>query len=132
MSTDQYTPDELAFIDNVLVGIANACLSDPQTTSMGPEWVTKEALVLLEARRKIRGMAQPTQTAPIASDELATHQFVCTEDVIRGSYLETGDPSFPQRWLYVGQDIGFDSIPARLKLTDNDIVEIRVIERADR
>jgi len=58
MSTEQYTPDELAFLDTALVGIANGYLSDSEVTALKPEYVAKDALALLEARRKILGPAK--------------------------------------------------------------------------
>ena len=54
MSTDQYTPDELAFLDKALVGIANGYISDPDVPALNEALVIRDALVLLAVRRKIR------------------------------------------------------------------------------
>lgn len=136
MSTDQYTPDELEFIDRALVGIANACLADPEATSMGAEWVAKEALVLLDARRKIRSAAQPTQATSIANDELITHQFVCTENEIRGVFFWEGGLTNTRGGIQTefnsNEGIGINQLHIALKLNVGDIIEIRVLKRADR
>ena len=133
MSTDRYTPDELAFLDTALVGIANGYLSDPAVVALNAEHVAKDALRLLDARRKIRGSAQPTPEATIANDELATHQFVCNENVIRGAFFWRGMLTDTRGGIsFNGSTMGFEYIPTHLALSPNDIVEIRVLERADR
>ena len=207
MSTDQYTPDELAFLDKAMVGIANAGLSDPELSSLNAEWIAKEALVLLEARRKIRGPAKALDEAgarrlerldpfyalvsklvgmvgdnaanytvevlthlegniatmkhrgsrlvnmglendalkkrvkeleaklaatPAAS--IANDEPICNENVIRGAYFWSGHVSSPVDNLALmnKSTMTFASIAKQLKLETSDIVEIRVIERADR
>lgn len=209
MSTDQYTPDELAFLDKALVGIATGLLSDPEVTGLKAEGLVREALALLDARRKIRGPAevldeagadrldrlvpfyasasrlvglhgdddasqthevmayleghletvrhqsarliavslendslkrrvkeleaQRTPPAPIANDELAVHEFVCNKDVIRGAYFWEGGLTDTRAGIaFNGCTMGLEYIPKQLSLNQGDIVEIRVIERADR
>lgn len=204
MSTnDQYTPDELAFLDKALVGIANAVFSDPDVVSLNAAGLAKDALVLLDARRKIRGPAKAlddagarrlerldpfyaaasrlvnllgdgdamytnqvlahldshvatmkdrgsrltnmslandalkkrvkelesqraaTPAAPIANDEP-----VCNENMIRGAYFSAGEVR--GGIAFNGTTMGLEYIPEQLGLNTGDIVEIRVIERADR
>lgn len=135
MSTDQYTPDELEFIDKALVGIATGYLSDLDVPASWPEFVRRDALALLEARRKIRGVAQPTQTAPIANDELAVHEPVCNENMIRGVFFWEGGLTDTRGGIQVeynsNEGIGMNQIQEKLGLNQGDIVEIRVLERAD-
>lgn len=210
MSTDnQYTPDELAFLDKALVGIATGLLSDPEVTGLKAEGLAREALALLDARRKIRGPAkvldeagadrldrlvpfyasasrlvglhgdddasqahevlayleghletvrhqsarliavslendalkrrvkeleaQRTPPAPIANNEIAVHEPVCNENMIRGAYFwEDSLVKTRNGIVFNGSTMGLEYIPAQLGLAPGDIVEIRVIERADR
>ncbi len=54
--------------------------------------------------------------------------FVASKDVVRGSYFCTGFWFRP--YLHVGRDIEFDDIPRLLNLGRNDVIEIRVVQRA--
>ena len=54
--------------------------------------------------------------------------FVASKDVVRGSYFRTAISLRP--YLHVGRDIEFDDIPRLLKLGRNDVIEIRVVQRA--
>jgi len=58
----------------------------------------------------------------------ATPKLFVAENELRGSYFCTAITLRP--WLHVGHDIEFDDIPRILKLGRNDVIEIRVVERA--
>ena len=58
----------------------------------------------------------------------ATPKLFVAENELRGSYFCTAITLRP--WLHVGHDIEFDDIPRILKLGRNDVVEVRVVERA--
>ena len=95
MSTDQYTPDELAFIDKALVGIANAYLSDSDMPASWPEFAKRDALALLEARRKIRGPV-------LAGDDvLAELRFANEKMKRRIAELEARDKSNEGKALFI-------------------------------
>lgn len=209
MSTDnQYTPDELAFLDKALLAAMDGLLTDPDAGSNVAKIASKEALLLLEERRKIRGPAkvldkagadrldrlvpfyasasrlvglhgdddasqahevlayleghletvrhqsarliavslendalkrrvkeleaQRTPPAPIANNEIAVHEPVCNENMIRGAYFwEDSLVKTRNGIAFNGSTMGLEYIPAQLGLAPGDIVEIRVIERAD-
>jgi hypothetical protein len=57
-----------------------------------------------------------------------TPTFFVNENGLRGSYFCTQFPFRP--FLHIGHDIEFDDIPRILKLGRNDIIEVRVVERA--
>ena len=58
----------------------------------------------------------------------ATPKLFVAENDLRGSYFCTAITLRP--WLHVGHDVEFDDIPRLLKLRRNDIIEVRVVERA--
>ena len=60
--------------------------------------------------------------------DATTPKFFATEHELRGSYFCTEFPFRP--YLHVGRDIEFDDIPRLLKLGRNDVIEIRVVQRA--
>ena len=62
------------------------------------------------------------------SSDPATPKLLATENELRGSYFCTEFPFRP--YLHVGHDIEVDDIPRILKLGRNDIIEVRVVERA--
>lgn len=76
----------------------------------------------------------------IVDDELAklsaepnnvtTPKFFANENELRGSYFCT--PSTMCACLHIGHNIEFDDIPRILKLDRNDVIEVRVVERAKR
>jgi hypothetical protein len=57
----------------------------------------------------------------------AKPKFFVNENELRGSYFCTQFPFRP--FLHVGHDIEFDDIPRILKLSRNDIIEVRVVHR---
>lgn len=57
-----------------------------------------------------------------------TPKFFANENELRGSYFCTAITLRP--YLHVGHDIEFDDIPRILKLGRNDMIEVRVVERA--
>jgi hypothetical protein len=61
------------------------------------------------------------------SDATTPKVFV-NENGLRGSYFCTQFPFRP--FLHIGHDIEFDDIPRILKLGRNDVIEVRVVERA--
>jgi hypothetical protein len=79
--------------------------------------------------------AQPAPATPIANDELAVHQFVCTENEIRGVFFWEGGLTDTRGGIQVeynsNEGIGMNQLHEKLKLNQGDIIEIRVLERAD-
>ena len=74
---------------------------------------------------------------PIGPNELRVHEFVCNENMIRGSYFWEGGLTDTYGGLQVERDSNegiriSDGLQKQLKLNAGDIVEIRVLERADR
>lgn len=61
---------------------------------------------------------------------VAKPKFFFNENELRGSYFCTDFPFRPH--LHVGRDIEFDDIPRLLKLGLKDVIEVRVVERAER
>ncbi len=180
MSTDQYTPDELALLDKALLAAMSKLLADPNMTENIAAIARRNATTLLNERRSIRcdavsidktgasalrsirsrfeaivsGTIGDTarinvalvfkvideaiaELAPLANNELAVHEFVCDEDMIRGAFFWEGGLTD----MCGGIQVEYNSnegirvsvcMQKQLKLNAGDIVEIRVIERADR
>ena len=81
-----------------------------------------------------RGPAKPSTPNSQSSkrsprNNAATPKFFANENDLRGSYFCTAITLRP--YLHVGHDIEFDDIPRILKLGRNDVVEVRVVERAN-
>ena len=117
-----------------------------------PSQTTQDAVdVLRRVRERIDGLEKfsvmdgdcPISVISIADvrleiDELAklsaepnnvtTPKFFANESGLRGSYFCTAITLRP--YLHVGHDIEFDDIPRILKLGRNDMIEVRVVERA--
>jgi len=77
-----------------------------------------------ELREKLANIsAEPPSDA-------TTPKFFANENEIRGTYFCTAITLRP--YLHVGHDVEFDDIPRILKLGRNDVIEVRVVERAER
>jgi len=136
MSTEQYTPDELEFIDKAMIAAMSGLLADPNMTDGIAGIARRNAEKLLDERRRIRGTVQPDPAAPIANNELAVHEPVCTEDMIRGMFFWECGLTDTHGGIQVeynsNEGIGMNQLHEKLKLNQGDVIEIRVIERADR
>jgi len=105
---------------------------------------TNAADALRRARARIEAAAMPPSAMTVCAlaiidDEIAklgaapasnaaTPKLFVAENALRGSYFCTEFLFRP--FLHIGRYIEFDDIPRILKLGRNDVVEVRVVERA--
>jgi len=80
---------------------------------------------IADVRLEIDELAKLSAEPP---NNVTTPKFFANENVLRGSYF-CGDLSlYP--YLDIGRNIEFSDIPRVLKLGRNDVIEVRVVERA--
>lgn len=131
-------------LEIIATGILRAFGNSP--SGQTPTTNAVEVLRDLKSKLPVAGMylyAESVQTAwlcALIDDQIAllegatsapTIEFptiVASKDVIRGSYFCTAISLRP--FLHIGHDVGFDDIPRLLNLGRNDVIEIRVVQRA--
>lgn len=141
-----YFEQKVAELEKRLADVSVPPTGDGKTPGHTPSTIAVDALRDLKNKLPVAGMylyAESVHTAwlcEMIDDKIALLEgakpaptnepsaFVASKDVIRGSYFCTEFPFRP--YLHVGRDIEFDDIPRILKLGRNDVIEIRVVQRA--
>ena len=135
---DLIDDDQCAWADCALAVLR--AFGQPSQTTQDAADALRRARARIEAAPVAAGACRIKEGAlAIIDDEIAklgaaparnaaTPKFFVAENELRGSYFCTAITLRP--YLHIGHDIEFNDIPRRLKLRRNDIIEVRVVERA--